>query len=102
MVTKEKWKPYIDLALRHIEVGDDEQTRIEENAWEYLNGWNKEGVSLKDYNRLWSLIYKSLGVQREKLNFEKIHEVLKPYRSHKALYRKSFMEWEDKLFEHAR
>jgi len=89
------WRDYINSAIRHIEVGDEEEIRIPEDKEAYMKGFKQEGVSTEDLAKLDKLI----DGNRFDLNYDAIRDILLKYMSHKELYENDYDNWEKRTWE---
>lgn len=82
-----RWKHTINYAVRNIEVGDGEQTRLWEDPDFFLEGFKEEGLSVEDMAAAAELI-------NEPGNYDSLLDLLLPHISHKGLYRRDWDRWE--------
>jgi hypothetical protein len=87
---KEEWRCGTDLAYRHTEVGDEEETNISEDIRGFTSALREELP--KD-------VVKEAVKQARREDWDSLNALLATYVSHKNLLEKSFDEWEDELFE---
>lgn len=82
----EKWKPITNYAVRNVEVGDGEQTRLWEDPEYFIEGFREEDVP-------WGIISMVESLIKQK-DVDGIDEWLLPYISHKDLHEEDFDRWE--------
>jgi len=88
MTAPEKWKHTINYALRCIEVGDGEQTRLWEDPDGFIEGFKEEGIT--DPDLLQEL--RDAIECKQLLGF--VEDTLKKHISHRDLYENDWDRWE--------
>jgi len=82
----EKWNQITNYAVRCLEVGDGEQTRLWEDPEHFINGFRDELVPWGIVSTVESLI--------KKKEMDAINEYLLSYISHKAMHEEDQDRWE--------
>jgi hypothetical protein len=93
---KEKWRHQINYAIRNIDIGDGEDTRLWEDPDEFCRGFREEGVPHHDVMTIRVLLCEAKHVAYPHYDeiLAEVHKLLFPHISHKELYKNDYDRWE--------